>query len=394
MKTYSKISPSLLFFLLMLSSNLYSDNSISNMNSKLKKIDSQIKQKNARIKVIDSTTLKLSDQIAKLEREMKEDEKEKRRILEEIEITKKNIDYGEKNLNITHDAGYQKQMEYTAKIIAWDRYAKIYGSTLPEKEVLGKHYREMLNYDLKRMDYITNVEGNIIEVKNEIEKQKIKLDSLQKALVLNIQNSEKKKKEHSKLIEKLKIEKKDHVQNIEKLKQEKIRISKEIERIIREAAKKQKAQNQKNNQTPSISSAEAYKKLGKTSVPLAGKIVVAFQQMKNKVVPSNGIEIEGRVGSIIRASKGGTVIYSDKFQGLGKVVMIDYGNSIIGVYGNLISTKVKLNEKVKEGQSIGSLGLSSENKACLYYELRANLKAIDPVPSFKWGCYEKVLYFL
>ena len=133
---------------------------------------------------------------------------------------------------------------------------------------------------------------------------------------------------------------------------------------------------------PKISNPEAYKRIGKTIKPLNGQIVVYFGQKKAGVVESNGIEIKGKVGNPIVAAKSGNVIYADNFQGLGKVVMIDYGEGIIGVYGNLLAIKVGFNSKVSAGQTIGVLGLSSEKESNLYYELRANLRPIDPLPTF------------
>jgi len=133
---------------------------------------------------------------------------------------------------------------------------------------------------------------------------------------------------------------------------------------------------------PKISNPEAYKRIGKTIKPLNGQIVVYFGQKKAGVVESNGIEIKGKLGNPVVASKAGTVIYADAFQGLGKVVMIDYGGGIIGVYGNLLAIKVNINSKVSSGQTIGVLGLSSDKEPNLYYELRANLRPIDPIPTF------------
>ena len=133
---------------------------------------------------------------------------------------------------------------------------------------------------------------------------------------------------------------------------------------------------------PKISNPEAYKRIGKTIKPLNGQIVVYFGQKKAGVVESNGIEIKGKVGNPIVAAKSGNVIYADNFQGLGKVVMIDYGEGIIGVYGNLLAIKVGFNSKVSAGQTIGVLGLSSEKEPNIYYELRANLRPIDPLPTF------------
>ena len=131
-----------------------------------------------------------------------------------------------------------------------------------------------------------------------------------------------------------------------------------------------------------ISNPEAYKRTGKTMKPLNGPIVVYFRQKKAGVVESNGIEIRGKVGNPIVAAKAGTVIYASNFEGLGKVVMIDYGEGMIGVYGNLLAIKVGYNSRVSAGQTIGVLGLSSEKEPNLYYELRANLRAIDPLPTF------------
>ena len=131
-----------------------------------------------------------------------------------------------------------------------------------------------------------------------------------------------------------------------------------------------------------ISNPEAYKRTGKTIKPLNGPIVVYFRQKKAGVVESNGIEIRGKVGNSIVAAKAGTVIYASNFEGLGKVVMIDYGGGMIGVYGNLLAIKVGYNSRVSAGQTIGVLGLSSEKEPNLYYELRANLRAIDPLPTF------------
>ena len=131
-----------------------------------------------------------------------------------------------------------------------------------------------------------------------------------------------------------------------------------------------------------VNKSQAYSKVGKVLKPVEGRIVVNLEQEKEQGVTSNGIEILAQMGRKVIASSGGKVIYSDNFQGLGKVVMIDYGYNMIGVYGNLISTNVKLNQTVGKGAEIGVLGLSTEGKPNLYYELRFNLKPIDPVPMF------------
>ena len=398
----------LTFFLL--SASIYPA-SVKDMNKRLKNIDKEIEKKNTRIKAIDTETSKLEKMIKELEEEIKKLEHEREEIEDEITVVKKNIDYSRKNLEISEVEHDRKESEFVAKIIAWDKYSKIHGKDIDEKVLLTKNYREMLHGDLQRMGHIEKVTGSIKEVKEKIEAEKRKLDRLEAELRENLRKSDAKKEEQKKLKEQLQVEKKGHQSSIEKLKKEKQRISKEIERIIRENARRaaEKAAREKaareaaknkgksagkgkgSDETkvttttvdmPKISNPEAYKRIGKTIKPLNGQIVVYFGQKKAGVVESNGIEIKGKLGNPVVASKAGTVIYADAFQGLGKVVMIDYGGGIIGVYGNLLAIKVNINSKVSSGQTIGVLGLSSDKEPNLYYELRANLRPIDPIPTF------------
>ena len=400
----------LTFFLL--SASIYpASNSVKDMNKRLKNIDKEIEKKNTRIKAIDTETSKLEKMIKELEDEIKKLEHERKEIEDEITVVKKNIDYSKKNLEISEVEHDRKESEFVAKIIAWDKYSKIHRKEIDEKVLLTKNYREMLHGDLQRMGHIEKVTGSIKEVKEKIEAEKRKLDRLEAELRENLRKSDAKKEEQKKLKEQLQVEKKGHQSSIEKLKKEKQRISREIERIIRENARRaaEKAAREKaareaaknkgksagkgkgSGETkvttttvdmPKISNPEAYKRIGKTIKPLNGQIVVYFGQKKAGVVESNGIEIKGKLGNPVVASKTGTVIYADAFQGLGKVVMIDYGGGIIGVYGNLLAIKVNINSKVSSGQTIGVLGLSSDKEPNLYYELRANLRPIDPIPTF------------
>lgn len=396
----------LTFFLL--SASIYPA-SVKDMNKRLKNIDKEIEKKNTRIKAIDTETSKLEKMIKDLEDEIKKLEHEREEIEDEITVVKKNIDYSRKNLEISEVEHDRKEFEFVAKIIAWDKYSKVHRKEIDEKVLLTKNYREMLHGDLQRMGHIEKVTGSIKEAKEKVEAEKKKLDRLEADLKENLRKSDAKKEEQKKLKEQLQVEKKGHQSSIEKLKKEKQRISKEIERIIRENARRaaEKAAREKaareaakNNgkgkgkssggtkvttttvDMPKISNPEAYKRIGKTIKPLNGQIVVYFGQKKAGVVESNGIEIKGKLGNPIVASKGGTVIYANAFQGLGKVVMIDYGGGIIGVYGNLLAIKVGLNSRVSAGQTIGVLGLSSDKEPNLYYELRANLRPIDPIPTF------------
>lgn len=359
-----------LFF--MIFSVLAFSDSVTDMKKKVKNIEHQINQKNTRIKTIDVEKQKIQKQIKDIEEDIVRIEKDREKTVEEIKTVSKNIEYGEKNLDVSSDVMKRKKLEYKAKLIAWNRYS-CDKDDFSNQPLMRKNFKNLLLGDLKKMEYIQSVQVDIKTVKKDIEREKIKLSNLRNKLAQNLRNIDRMKKEKNILIAKLNNEKSTHVKTISKLRKEKERIEKQIKQIIVARTK---------TDTKVVNKSQAYSKLGKTLKPVEGKIVVAFGQEKEKGVSSNGIEIMAQMGRKVVASSGGKVIYADNFQGLGKVVMIDYGYNMIGVYGNLISTNVKLNQRVEKGGEIGILGLSTDGKPNLYYEVRFNLKPINPVPMF------------
>lgn len=358
---------------LLVATFTFSD-SVTDMEQRIKRIEREIAEKNSRIKNIDVQTQRLEKQILEIERDILEIAKDREKILDDIKTVSKSIDYGSQNLNITSSEMDRKKLEFKAKIIAWNRYSKEREDNLVEDTLLKKDFKNLLYGDLEKMEHIKNVQSDIQKVKANIESEKVKLSNLRNKLALNLKEMDSKKAQQNRLIAQLNIEKSGHVKSISALQQEKERIEKKIKEIIVARSKKD---------TKIVNQSQAYSKLGKVIKPVDGNIVVIFNQKKQQEVTSNGIEIQAKMGSKIKASAKGKVIYADVFQGLGKVVMVDYGYNMIGVYGNLIATKVKLNQQIQQGTEIGILGLSVEGKPNLYYELRFNLKPIDPVPMFK-----------
>lgn len=355
----------ILLFLLV-SALLYGD-SVDNLKNRMKKIDSEIKQKNTRIKNINSEKISVEKQIIKINKEIKDIENDADQIKSEIVVVNKNIEYGGLNLDVSNKALERKQSEYKAKMIEINRIANMESDT-KEKSIAKRSFSRLLFGDLESMEHIKDVQSSIQHVKANIEKDKRKLTSLKARLDSNRKKIEYKKIEKNRLISKLNREKTNHVKSISNLQAQKKRIAKEIERII-----KARSVTNKN-----IKLNTAIARLGKFIKPITGRVIVRFREKKGGQVVSNGIEIRGRMGSKVKSSMGGKVIYADKFQGLNNVVMIDYGYNTIGVYGNLIAVGVTLNQQIRKGQDIGVLGLTTEGEPNLYYEVRFKLKPINP----------------
>lgn len=204
-----------------------------------------------------------------------------------------------------------------------------------------------------------------------LEKNRKKLNSLKEKLSLTNKETEEMIKIPSTPKKSQTID--SHTRNVDNLAVEKKSLENRIEKIIR-------ARMSTNTSVQKYD--VAVTKMGRAIRPISGDIVVGFGQRKAGGSISNGIEIRSMMGAKVRASKGGRVIYADKFQGLNNVVMIDYGYNTIGVYGNLISIGVSLNQVVQQGQDIGILGMNKEGQPNLYYEVRFKMKPVNPVNTF------------
>lgn len=358
-----------LFVFLAITALAYGDK-VETMKKNLQNIGKELEKKGDRVQKIVGESHSLKNQVEKIEREIAEIEAERQKILQEIRIVSRTIDYGEKNLSVSKNELERKESAYKAKLLAWNRHPQSLDDT--QKSVSRRGFINLLYGDQKKIGYIKEVHEDIKAVKTTTEKEKAVLSGLQAKLRNNLKSIEQKKEEHKRLMVKLAAEKRTHEKAIARLKQEKIRIEREVAKII--AARSKSNKNIKMN--------TAVKNLGKLTKPVSGNIVVRFGQRKEEGLQSNGIEILSRMGAEVKAASNGKVIYADNFNGLGKVIMIDYGSNMIGVYGNLIALNVKLNQNIKRGSNIGILGHSVEGTPNLYYELRFNLKPIDPVKMF------------
>jgi septal ring factor EnvC (AmiA/AmiB activator) len=93
-----------------------------------------------------------------------------------------------------------------------------------------------------------------------------------------------------------------------------------------------------------------------------------------------GIEIEAHEGEAVRAVNDGQVAYADWYKGYGKLVILEHGNGLYTLYGNLSRLDLKKGDRVIRGQVIGLAGDTGSLKGSkLYFEIRQNGEAQDPL---------------
>jgi septal ring factor EnvC (AmiA/AmiB activator) len=123
---------------------------------------------------------------------------------------------------------------------------------------------------------------------------------------------------------------------------------------------------------------------GALAWPADGKVFETFGRHRNPkfstFTVSNGLKIEAVAGTHVRAVFAGTVLFSQWFKGYGNLIILDHGNRIFSLYGNVKSPAVAVGDKIATGQLIAGVGESEEAGAGghLYFEIRQDNKPEDP----------------
>jgi septal ring factor EnvC (AmiA/AmiB activator) len=122
---------------------------------------------------------------------------------------------------------------------------------------------------------------------------------------------------------------------------------------------------------------------GALAWPVQGKIIEQFGKQRNAkfstVTFNNGLKIAAAAGTEVHAVFAGTVLFSQWFKGYGNLVILDHGNRVFSLYGNLKSPSVMVGGRVNAGQTIAGVGESEEAQSgFLYFEIRQDNKPEDP----------------
>lgn len=108
---------------------------------------------------------------------------------------------------------------------------------------------------------------------------------------------------------------------------------------------------------------------------------------KRRGRPHWGIDLASHKGTPILASHDGLVIYVDReFRGFGRLIMIEGRNGFATLYAHLSRSRVRIGERVKQGQKIGDMGNTGRSTGVhLHFEIRRRSGPIDPLQYLPGG---------
>jgi len=115
---------------------------------------------------------------------------------------------------------------------------------------------------------------------------------------------------------------------------------------------------------------------GKLSWPVQGRVV----RNAGHVGVEGGVLIEAKEGVDVRAVAAGKVTFADWLRSYGYLVIIDHGGGYMTLYAFNQSLYKQVNDTVKPGDVIASVGQSGgRSQPGLYFGIRKNAMPIDPL---------------
>lgn len=209
----------------------------------------------------------------------------------------------------------------------------------------------------------------------------------------------KEKRDRQEAFGKLQSEIKTDQTRLEKLKKDQARLGALVASLDAQIAKEQREQEeaakrkairrsnkntQNANYTPQVGNFGRLK--GRLTPPVKGKVIGRFGQERQDQAGATwqGLKIRASEGTDVVACASGKVVFSDWLRGFGNLLIIDHGNTYMSVYANNEALFKSVGDKVKQGETISSVGTSGGlGEPGLYFEIRYKGKPINPKPWLK-----------
>jgi septal ring factor EnvC (AmiA/AmiB activator) len=127
--------------------------------------------------------------------------------------------------------------------------------------------------------------------------------------------------------------------------------------------------------------------LGELPWPAPGRVLRPFGRQPSSrfgtAIVRNGMEIGAEEGQPVRTIHEGTVAFADQFEGYGNLVIVDHGARAYSLYGYLGSLGAARGQRLDQQTVVGTVGRNPGGNPALYFELRVDGAAVDPLQWLK-----------
>ncbi len=92
------------------------------------------------------------------------------------------------------------------------------------------------------------------------------------------------------------------------------------------------------------------------NIHITSRFYVRRDYNNKKGRPHGGVDFRGKIGTPVYAVQDGTVVLAQKMYYEGNFTIIDHGNKIFSFYMHQDEIKVKVGDKIRKGQMVGTVG--------------------------------------
>lgn len=144
--------------------------------------------------------------------------------------------------------------------------------------------------------------------------------------------------------------------------------------------------NLKHSAAADFAKSEAFTLIKPADGPIQSAYGMRKHPTKKRQKFHHGIDIAAKRGSTVVAAASGTVTFSGRKNGYGKVVEIDHGNGKQTLYAHMDSVFVVTGQKLAQAEPLGTVGRTGRTTGPnLHFELLADGKTTNPVPKEGWA---------
>ena len=363
-------------------------------------INSQLQERRKFIKAIEQDVATLNADILRLEKQMKQlqaELKEKQqKYAQSVRYLRKNRSIEEKLMFIFSAEDLSQMYRRLRYVAEYADYQRMQGNQIKDKQAQVENKRqELVATKEEKRQLLAQREEERAQIEKKEKQQRALVDKLQKRQ-RNLQAELKKQRQQSQRLN----------AQIDKLIEQEIAAAKRRaaeEERKRKAAEQKASAGKKKGDAASETSSKGKKEVammaeytgdrrlsgvfeknkGRLPMPITGSyaIVSRFGQysvegLKNVRLDNKGIDIKGQKGAQARAIFDGEVSAVFQFGGYANV-LVRHG-SYISVYCNLSSASVKQGQKLKTGDTIGTVAPDASGNTILHFQLRKETTKLNP----------------
>lgn len=321
----------------------------------------------------------LKKQLEQSEAEVEKALQESRKLDEQIRKKKEALE-GLEEQQEKHDTSLQKHRHFLEQqvLTSYQQYRTQHTSSLSlnnESQLIARRlvYQQYVNQ--ARADKMQRVSHDLAELRNI--KQALRLEADQLRLLKSQQDAQAQqlqtiRDKRTKLITQLDQKLASKSSSLQSMQADADRLSRLIT-SLKKAAKKLALKK--------VEPGQGFTQLkGKLRWPAAGAIMHSYGSPRaGSSLNWQGVLINAPLGSEVRAISDGRVIFSDWFQNLGQLIILDHGQDYMSLYGHNEELFRRVGDKVKMGDVIASVGdTGGRRNSGLYFEVRRKSTPVNP----------------